>query len=402
MLSRAPIRSRCQAGPCKALRLLPWGGAAEGGIAARHGRRGDQGRSGRAGRGPRQVRRKPALSCRDRRRGRRTHAPAQAAAAAPTGRSPPRLDRFRRRRAGPGSPLGARPALVLRPAAAARLARGPERRVGTQPDRPIPPRPAGARRDRALARSRSHHAAPPRPPRPDRPAALARRGRRLPRRRSPRRLRAGRRPPARLPAFRRAMGKALAGPRPLRRLQRLQHRRPALDLEISRLGHRRPQPQHAVRRVRHRATGRRPPARRHARPEGRHRVPPQHADQPGRRHRPRAVPHRVGHRPREHHRHRVPRPDRGLLPVPRPQVRPDHAEGILPALRLLQQRRRARPAARLARGAGASGKGRGRRPRLPRRRPVQGCNPARGPARLGKKPRHGREAEAIRGREGRV
>ena len=32
----------------------------------------------------------------------------------------------------------------------------------------------------------------------------------------------------------------------------------------------------------------------------------------------------------------------GLRALPRPQVRPDHAEGVLPALRLLQQRARAR------------------------------------------------------------
>ena len=46
------------------------------------------------------------------------------------------------------------------------------------------------------------------------------------------------------------MGPALARPGPLRRLERLQHRRPALDLEVPRLGHRRPEPRHAVRRVR--------------------------------------------------------------------------------------------------------------------------------------------------------
>ena len=47
-------------------------------------------------------------------------------------------------------------------------------------------------------------------------------------------------------------------------------------------------------------------------------------------------------RPRRHHRHRLARPDARLRPVPRPQVRPDHAARVLPALRLLQQRRRAR------------------------------------------------------------
>ena len=36
----------------------------------------------------------------------------------------------------------------------------------------------------------------------------------------------------------------------------------------------------------------------------------------------------------------------GLRPVPHPQVRPDHAEGVLPGLRLLQQHRGRRPARR--------------------------------------------------------
>ena len=35
-------------------------------------------------------------------------------------------------------------------------------------------------------------------------------------------------------------------------------------------------------------------------------------------------------------------PDHRLRALPRPQVRPDHAEGVLPALRVLQQRRRER------------------------------------------------------------
>ena len=47
-------------------------------------------------------------------------------------------------------------------------------------------------------------------------------------------------------------------------------------------------------------------------------------------------------RPGRHQRHRLPRPDGRLRPLPRPQVRPDPAEGLLPALRLLQQHRRPR------------------------------------------------------------
>ena len=49
------------------------------------------------------------------------------------------------------------------------------------------------------------------------------------------------------------------------------------------------------------------------------------------RHRPRAVPRRGGRRPRQHHGHRLPRPDGRLRPVPRPQVRPDLAARVLPA-----------------------------------------------------------------------
>ena len=45
-------------------------------------------------------------------------------------------------------------------------------------------------------------------------------------------------------------------------------------------------------------------------------------------------------RPGRHDRHRLPRPDGRLRPLPRPQVRPDHAEGVLQPLRLLQQPRR--------------------------------------------------------------
>ena len=39
----------------------------------------------------------------------------------------------------------------------------------------------------------------------------------------------------------------------------------------------------------------------------------------------------------------VPRPDRRVRALPRPQVRPDHAARVLSALRLLQQRQRGRP-----------------------------------------------------------
>ena len=96
---------------------------------------------------------------------------------------------------------------------------------------------------------------------------------------------------------------------------------------------------------------RRPAAGRHDRPADRHRVPPQHADQPGGRDRPRAVPDRVDRGPGQHDGDGLPRPDDRLLPVPRPQVRPDQPARVLPAVRLLQQRGRARPGDRHAGGA---------------------------------------------------
>ena len=79
---------------------------------------------------------------------------------------------------------------------------------------------------------------------------------------------------------------------------------------------------------------------RDARPDRRHRL------QPLPRHHQRGRLDRGGglrpqrRRSRRHHRHGLPRPDGRLRPLPRPQVRPDHAEGVLPALRLLQQPRR--------------------------------------------------------------
>ena len=234
-------------------------------------------------------------------------------------------------------------ALGLRRAGAPRRARRRQARLVAQPHRPLHPRPSREGEDRARARGRSRDAPAPREPRSHRPAADARRVGRLPRRSRPRRLRARRRSPARLAALRRALGPPLARCRPLRRFQRLLHRRAAADVEIPRLGHRRLQPRPALRPVRHRAARRRSAARRHARPEDRHRLPPQHPDQPGRRHRPRAVPGRVRHRSREHLRHRLPRPHGRLRAVPRPQVRPDPPARVLPALRLLQQHGGRRP-----------------------------------------------------------
>ena len=86
-----------------------------------------------------------------------------------------------------------------------------------------------------------------------------------------------------------------------------------------------------LRPVHDRAVGRRPAAQRHARPENRHRLQPQS---------PRSTPKAASsprsggskrHRPRRDHLDGLAGADDGLLPLPRSQVRPDHAEGFLPA-----------------------------------------------------------------------
>ena len=94
--------------------------------------------------------------------------------------------------------------------------------------------------------------------RPDRPAADAGRGRGVRERQSPRRLREAGRQAARFQAVRRALGPALAGRRPLRRIDRLGPQRPLfLRLAVPRLRHRLVQQRQAVRPVRPRAGRRR-------------------------------------------------------------------------------------------------------------------------------------------------
>ena len=75
-----------------------------------------------------------------------------------------------------------------------------------------------------------------------------------------------------------------------------------------------------------------------ARSDDRHRLQSQSPHQRRRRHRARRVPRGVRRRPRGDHFDRLAGPDAGLRPLPRPQIRSDHAEGFLPAVRLLQQR----------------------------------------------------------------
>ncbi len=194
---------------------------------------------------------------------------------------------------------------------------------------------------------------PPPQLRPDRPAADARGGRRVRRRPLARRLRAAGRSLSRVAAVRRPLGAVVARPGPLRREQRVRVRRvPPERLALSRLGRRRPQPRPALRRVRPPpARRRRAPARR---PRGRSRRPASSSPAPIDTRRARTsmseamkavVRQRRAGGPRRHRRPDVPRPDRQLRPLPRPQVRPDPAGRVLPP-RLGPRRRpprRARP-----------------------------------------------------------
>ena len=101
---------------------------------------------------------------------------------------------------------------------------------------------------------------PPGHLRPHRAAADSRRNRRVPGRHRPRRLRAAGRPPAGFAAVRRADGRRLARPGPLRRHLRLPGRRLSRHVALARLGRPGVQRQPAVRPVHHLATGRRPAA----------------------------------------------------------------------------------------------------------------------------------------------
>ena len=175
------------------------------------------------------------------------------------------------------------------------------------------------------------------------PAADARRDRRLPGRSIARGLRARRRSLPRLAGVRRADGGGLARPGPLRRHLRLPGRRRARHVALPRLGDRAfndnlPYDQFLTWQL---AGDLLPDA--DARAADRHRVQPAPPpDQRGRQHRG-GVPHRVRGRSRQHVRHRDARPDARVRPLPRSQVRSDHAARLLLAVRVLQQHRRIRP-----------------------------------------------------------
>ncbi len=94
-----------------------------------------------------------------------------------------------------------------------------------------------------------------------------------------------------------------------------------------------------LRPVHARAAGRRPVAQSHDRAASGHGLPPQHDDQRRRWHRRRGVPRGRRQGPRRYHAAGLDGPDDRLRQVPQPQVRPDRAPRVLPALRLLQSDR---------------------------------------------------------------
>ena len=261
------------------------------------------------------------------------------------------------RRAGPRLD-DARRHWAFQPVTKAEPPDGPRRGLGPDPGRRL--RPGEARSDaagRPPRRPSRRELDPPGHVRPDRPAADARGGRGLRRRPVARRLRAGGRPAARQPALRRAVGAALARRGPVRgdRGVRVRPAHPR-RLAVPRLRDRLPEPRQAVRPLPDRADRRR--RDRAGRPgvPGRLDLPPARPGPPERREpRDRPEPQRGPDRADRHPRHRVPRPDRRLRPLPQPQARADLAEGLLPPPGVPGGDRGARHRPRLARRAGRVG-----------------------------------------------
>ena len=235
---------RHQARPGRPLLRLPRGDGAEGVAPGRHGRvppgRGRVGSADRA-----RLRRRELPDRRPDRRRRITNAAGGRAARRRPDRPDPGLDRRRRPRPGrrgppavSGGPLG-----VPGPGSAI----GSNRRrpgPGREPDRRLPGRRARASRARPRGGGRPRDAPPPGRARPDRARPDARAIADVPDRRSTRRLRPSRRPPARLAGLRRALGAALDGRLAVQRLGRLWSggpREPAPHLAMARLDRRVPQ-----------------------------------------------------------------------------------------------------------------------------------------------------------------
>ena len=202
------------------------------------------------------------------------------------------------------------------------------------------------------------------------PPAQAGGSRSLHRRRVAPSLRAAGGQVAGLAAVRRTDGDPLAGCGPLCRHDRIPLGQPAERVAVSRLGHQGVQREQAVRPVHDRTTGRRPAAGQHAGAEGRFVLQPLAAVDRGRRGAAEGLRSSHADGSRASCRDGVARPDAGLLPVPRSQVRSRHDAGLLFAGRLFRRHPgtdhrppRRRPGGaqrRAAEGIGASASG-GRR-----------------------------------------
>ena len=286
------------------------------------------GQAGRTGGGRRERGRQPPVpaACY------REQPPADAAGRRPADgradRDGPAVDR-------PGSGVG--DALGVHPARAARASAGIRSGMGSQSDRRLRSGAPGCGGARAVGGGGPCDAAAAGDARPDRVAADAGRAGRVPERRFPGCVREGGRPAAGLGALRRADGVGMVGRGPLRRYQWIPDRRRAVDVALARLGDRRLQREHAVRSIHDRAARGRHAAQRDPRSAHSHRVQPQPQPERRRGHRRRRVPGRVRGRSGRDHLDRLARPDAGLRPLPRPQVRPDLAEGVLRGSRQLQQ-----------------------------------------------------------------
>src|SRR5262249_35809402 len=151
-------------------------------------------------------------------------------------RAYPAVDRRRRNVAGQPGP---RETLGLRRARAADGALSHESELVPNSNRFFCPGPARARKAVSGAGSGSKNARAARLPCADWSAAAAGAGERIRERSAARRLRARRRRAAGVAALRRALGAALAGPRALRRLERVSARRVPRRVAVSRLGDRR-------------------------------------------------------------------------------------------------------------------------------------------------------------------
>ena len=322
--ARRGLRARSAADPVGQLLLVPRprrrNAAARSAARRPGGAFRGPGPPGRAGRGGRERSREQPL----RAAGDRERPTADAAQRRPldrrAGRDPAALDRS-------GGGVGV--ALGVHSARASRAPAGLRPGMGPQPDRQLRPGPSGRRGSGTVGGGRPRDAAAAGDAGPDRSAADPGRAGGVPQRRFAGRLRAGGGPAAGLPALRRANGVRVAGRGPVRGHQRLSDRRRAVDVALARLGDRRLQREHAVRPFHHRAARGRHAARRDARSAHRHRLQPQPQSERRRRHRRRRVHGRIRGRSRGDHVDGLARVDAGLRPLPRPQVRPALAEGVL-------------------------------------------------------------------------